>query len=93
MAERRKTEKTQQAETELTNPLEWPQPEQTIERSEEVNKPSDSGCTYYFGYLAERDKGVEIPAGCLECPKSIDCMLNNYKSKESVTEIKKWYHR
>ena len=57
----------------------------------EGNQSSDSGCRHYFGYLGERDKGEGIPPECLECPKSLDCMLNNYKSKGSVAEIKKWY--
>jgi len=62
----------------------------TMSENEE-NDQSESGCKYYFGYLCERDKGEEIPVACLECPKSLDCMLNNYKSRESVAEIKKWY--
>ena len=67
-----------------------PQAQQPAATTDE-NKPSDSGCEYYFGYLGEREKGEEIPAECLECPKALDCMLRNYKSKESVSEIKKWY--
>jgi hypothetical protein len=56
------------------------------------DRESEYGCKHYFGYLGERDKGEEIPIECLECPKSLDCMLGNYyKSKESVAEIKKWY--
>ncbi len=60
-------------------------------KEDEEKVQSDSECKYYFGYLCERGKGEEIPVTCLECPKSLDCMLNNYKSKESVAEIKKWY--
>jgi len=90
-AERKETEKRQQVKSKATKPIKPSQTEQPVTSAEEVNKPSDSGCKYHFGYLAQRDKGEEIPAACLECPKSLDCMLRNYKSKESVAEIKKWY--
>ncbi|MCW4031098.1 MAG: hypothetical protein NWE80_01900, partial [Candidatus Bathyarchaeota archaeon] len=65
---------------------------QTEQQSASPGEANESsGCKYYFGYLCEREKGKQIPSECLECPKSLDCMLNNYKSKESVVEIKKWY--
>ena len=92
-AERKETEKQQQIKSEAPKPIELSKTEQPAASSEEVNKSSDSGCKYYFGYLSEREKGEEIPAGCLECRKSLDCMLSNYyRSKEPITEIKKWYH-
>ena len=72
--------------------MESSQTEQLAASGEEGNEPSDSRCKHYFGYLAQRDKGEEIPATCVECVKSLDCMLSNYKSEESVQEIKKWYH-
>jgi len=49
-------------------------------------------CPYYFTYLASREKQEEIPDTCLECPRSLDCMLSNYKSEDSVVEISKWYN-
>ena len=53
---------------------------------------SKDGCRFYFGYLSERDKGDEIPNTCVECSKSLDCMLSKVReSNESVKEIKKWY--
>jgi len=53
---------------------------------------SSSDCQYGFGYLSQREKGEGIPDTCIECPKSLDCMLSNYYKKEqSVREIKKWY--
>lgn len=54
--------------------------------------PSSSGCQYGFGYLSQRGKGEGIPDTCIECPKSLNCMLSEYyKKEESVKEIKKWY--
>jgi hypothetical protein len=97
MAERMETEqkekeKRQPAKIEAPKPIEPPQAEQQAASAEEADKSSDSGCEHYFGYLGQRKKGEEIPAACLECPKSLDCMLGDYyKSKESVEEIKKWY--
>jgi multidrug efflux pump subunit AcrA (membrane-fusion protein) len=90
-AERKETEKRQEVKSKAPKPIERSQTEQPAANAEEVNQPSDSGCKHYFGYLGQRDKGEEIPAACLECPKSLDCMLHDYKSKESVAEIKKWY--
>ena len=56
------------------------------------NVSSSKTCQYYFGYLSQREKGEEIPISCIECSKSLDCMLAEYhKSKESVEEIRKWY--
>ena len=56
-----------------------------------VSTPS-SGCQYGFGYLRQREKGEGIPDTCIECSKSLDCMLSEYyKKEESVKEIKKWY--
>ena len=92
-AERKEKEKQQQIKSEAPKPIELSKTGQPAASSEEVNKSSDSGCKYYFGYLSEREKGEEIPAECLECRKSLDCMLSNYyRSKEPITEIKKWYH-
>jgi hypothetical protein len=56
-----------------------------------INVSNDSKCQYYFGYLADRAKQEGIPDPCLECPRSLDCILTNYKSEGTVTEISKWY--
>ena len=90
-AERKETEKRQQVMSKAPKSIEPSQTEQAAASAEEANESSDSGCKHYFGYLGEREKGEDIPSECLECPKSLDCMLYNYKSKESVAEIKKWY--
>jgi chromosome segregation ATPase len=67
--------------------------EELIKKLHENEPDSDSNCNYYLGYLAEREKDETIPATCIECPKSIDCMLKKvHKSTKSVKEIKKWYH-
>ncbi len=53
---------------------------------------SSSGCEYGFGYLSQRGRGEAIPDTCVECPKSLDCMLSRiYEKDQSVKEIKKWY--
>ena len=52
---------------------------------------SEEGCLHYFGYLKEREKDEPIPSECIECRKSVDCMLTNMVSKNAVKEIKKWY--
>jgi hypothetical protein len=91
-AGREEPEKRQQVKNKAAKPIELTQTEKLAASAEEINRSSDSGCRYYFGYLGQRAKGEEIPGICLECPKSLDCMLSDYyKSKESVAEIKKWY--
>jgi hypothetical protein len=43
-----------------------------------IDVAGNSGCDYYFGYLAERNvKHEGIPIRCLEFPRSVDCMLSN----------------
>ena len=65
---------------------------ETPEEKEPDNVSSDFKCSYYFGYLYEREKGKSIPETCFECPKSLECLMSeSTNSKESVKEIKKWY--
>ena len=69
-----------------------PTPKSIVKEEKEGN-PSDQVCRYYLGYLSQRDKGEGIPETCVECNKSLDCMLSEYyKSENTVAEIKKWYH-
>jgi DNA-directed RNA polymerase subunit RPC12/RpoP len=82
----------------LPEPMDLPESikvsEPIVERPEEVEtaKKEDAQCRYYFGYLQNREKGEGIPETCIECPKSVDCLLSNlYESPTAVTEIKKWY--
>jgi hypothetical protein len=64
----------------------------SLGKEEKENHPSDQVCKYYLGYLSQRDKGEGIPETCVECNKSLDCMLSEYyKSEKTVAEIKKWY--
>ena len=49
------------------------------------------GCFHYFGYLSEREVGEPIPIECIECMKSVECMLNRVSSKYAAKEIQKWY--
>jgi hypothetical protein len=59
---------------------------------EKADHPSESKCSYHFGYLSEKNKNEIIPETCVECPRSIDCMLSEFnKSQQSLEEIKKWY--
>jgi len=59
---------------------------------EKTDQFSKFQCSYHFGYLGEKNKNESIPETCFECPRSIDCMLSEFnKSRESLTEIKKWY--
>jgi len=52
---------------------------------------NEEGCLHYFGYLRERESGEAIPSECIECKKSIECMLTTRTSKDAVEEIQKWY--
>ena len=71
--------------------VEIPEPILLPEKSDPKRTENDQ-CKFYFGYLQRREKGARIPESCVECPKSVDCMLSNlYKSPAAVTEIKKWY--
>ena len=54
-------------------------------------KSEEKGCLHYFGYLGERASGESIPSECIECRKSVECMLTTQTSKDAVKEIKKWY--
>ncbi len=90
------------AEKELTGQKDQDQKEPVVEEphSKEQTAPnepmpssSSSDCKYSFGYLHHRAKGAEIPETCISCPRSLDCLLSeHYKSEETVSEIKKWYH-
>jgi len=65
--------------------------QETKAQTNAVSVPS-SDCQYGFGYLRQREKGEGIPDTCIECSKSLDCMLSEYyKAEKSVKEIKKWY--
>jgi len=49
-------------------------------------------CQHWYGYLSQREKGIQIPEECIECDKSLECLLGQcYESPKAVTEIKKWY--
>ena len=62
------------------------------EEKEKADPDSTDKCSYYFGYLNQRTKGETIPEKCVECPKSIECLMSEVdNSKESLKEIKKWY--
>ena len=91
-ATRKEVKKQKQVKRQKTKPIETASTRHLTKSEGKVDTPSDSRCKHYFGYLGHRDKGEGIPDACLECPKSLDCMLSDYyRSKETVEEIKKWY--
>ena len=46
------------------------------ERQEAKEDKKAANCMNWFGYLGVRERGEEIPTECIECQKSIECMLN-----------------
>ena len=57
-----------------------------------IEENQKAGCSYWFGYLNQRDKKEPIPPQCVECEKAVDCMLSQcYDPPRVVAEIKKWY--
>jgi hypothetical protein len=66
-------------------------PTQPISEETKTASPSSSDCQYGFGYLSQREKGEGIPDSCIECSRSLSCMLSEYYKKEEIKEIKKWY--
>jgi hypothetical protein len=58
----------------------------------EIQEVKKSGCQNWFGYLGQREHGEELPKECIECQKSIECMLDKkIYSEGAVKEIKKWF--
>lgn len=58
----------------------------------EVKEDTKAGCQYWFGYLGERESCDGMPEECVECEKSIECMLRKEEySAKAVDEIKKWW--
>lgn len=84
-------EVTNQTQSEGSKPPKSVQTKKLFTRGKKADVSGDCRCQYYFGYLADREKQEGIPDPCLECPRSLDCMLTNYKSENTVTEIGKWY--
>jgi hypothetical protein len=90
-SEKKVGEKTRQVPKQVLKSEKKPPSRQTIISREKKNVTDNSECQYYFGYLASRDEVGEIPASCLGCQRSLDCMLSALKAGEPVDEIKKWY--
>ena len=59
----------------------------------EDEKQSQEKCLHHFGYLGERQKDEIIPTECIECMRSIECMLVKTNSKEAAHEIQNWYEQ
>lgn len=58
----------------------------------EMQENQRLGCQHWFGYLGQRASGEGIPDECIECEKSVECMLEKEAySPEAVKEIKKWF--
>ena len=74
-----KKEETEEAfQTDASGKEETVKEEPKIEEYAKKESGS-SGCPETFGYLANRPKDVQIPQGCLTCPKMVDCMLSPRK--------------
>ncbi|MEJ2241863.1 MAG: hypothetical protein P8Y18_06955 [Candidatus Bathyarchaeota archaeon] len=59
----------------------------------EDTKQANDKCLHRFGYLSERQTGEAIPTECIECMRSIECMLTKTTSKDAAHEIQKWYEQ
>jgi hypothetical protein len=58
----------------------------------EIKSDQMRGCQHWFGYLGQRENGEGIPDECIECEKSVECMLQREDySPQAVKEIKKWF--
>jgi hypothetical protein len=90
-SEERIAEKIRQVSKRVPKLERQPPSRQTMISREKKNVTDNSKCQYYFGYLASRNEVGEIPASCLDCQRSLDCMLSSLKAGEPVDEIKKWY--
>ena len=90
-SEEKIAEKTKQVPKQVPKLEKQPPTRQTMISKEKKNVTNNSKCQYYFGYLASRNEVGEIPASCLDCQRSLDCMLSSLKAGEPVDEIKKWY--
>jgi hypothetical protein len=90
-SEKKIAEKTKQVPKQVPKSEKKPPSRHTMMSREKKNVTDDSECPYYFGYLASREEVGEIPASCLGCQRSLDCMLAVLKAGEPLDEIKKWY--
>ena len=52
------------------------EPEEAPKAKESVKAETKQECPEEFGYLANREKDVPIPAVCYMCPRMVDCMLS-----------------
>ncbi len=58
----------------------------------EIQEDKKPDCQHWFGYLEQREKSEELPKECIECSKSIECMLDKeIYSEEAAKEIRKWF--
>jgi DNA-directed RNA polymerase subunit RPC12/RpoP len=56
-------------------------------------KQAQEKCFHHFGYLSVRQADEIIPTECIECMRSIECMLAKTNSKEAAHEIQKLYEQ
>jgi hypothetical protein len=77
-SQKEKKEKTEEPQAEPAG-----KKEEKVTKKEAKTEPSFekvtgfSGCSYTFGYLANRPPETPIPPECLLCPKIVDCMLRS----------------
>jgi hypothetical protein len=59
----------------------------------EDEKQSQEKCLHHFGYLSERKTDEIVPTECIECMRSVECMLSKTNSKQAAHEIQNWYEQ
>ncbi|MBN1245241.1 hypothetical protein JXA31_06575 [Candidatus Bathyarchaeota archaeon] len=57
----------------------------------EIKEEKTADCPHWFGYLGEKEDGKGVPTECVECEKTIACLLRKRASGKAVKEIKKWF--
>ncbi len=60
--------------------------EDTAAKTEEAEGEGLSGCSYNFGYLANRPRDSPIPQECLTCQRIVDCMLRLGAARKDESE-------
>ena len=60
--------------------------EKATAKTPEAEAEGLSGCSYNFGYLANRPRDAPIPQECLTCQRIVDCMLKLSAARKDESE-------
>jgi len=60
--------------------------EEATAKTPETEGEELSGCSYNFGYLANRPRDAPIPQECLTCQRIVDCMLKLSGARKDESE-------